>query len=263
MNKKINLMFGLLILSIVFISATTYTDNTNSEFSIDLDGSICSSDNLNWIDYANDPPVFKPTTGKNGNCFEPNGIAGTKCCPKGSECIEKNGLGKCYASSVDFCHQYTTQAECNSYTNHVAENTIETIKGDTGFCNGKIISTYTKNSQDCWDVVKKCLCAWENNNCTAKFTNQSYCGGSWINEETPLCAYTISKWDDRCEIDGFIYASWNYTGGVSCTPAESEIAIPCSEITRLGFFNWINLTAAVLLIAVIYYLIHKKSKKKR
>lgn len=269
-NKKmwcIGLILVLSVISLNLVYAETYTDESSSEFDLNLNYPICSADGLNWINYALNPPVLTPTTGDNGNCYSPEGFAGTKCCPESAECIEKDGSGKCYSSSVDFCHQYTTQEECDDYTNHVAENTIETIEDDDKFCDGKILAEYA-DGQSCWDVVKDCICKWSDDitkNCTAKFLDQSYCENAWIEPPNEECVYSISNWDDRCEIDGFIYASWAYTGGELCSIAET-IQIPCSKITRLDFFNWINLIAAVLIIGVIYYLYSRKKeikKKKR
>ena len=79
----------------------------------------------------------------------------------------------------------------------------------------------------------------------------------------------METWEDNCDLDGFIYASWSAvgtgiyaSGGNGCTDT-GVTTIPCEKIVKLDFFTWLNIIVVVLILILIYYSYIKVKKKKK
>ena len=188
------------------------------------------------------------------------------CCPIGSVC-EKIVLGdyRCVPSSVQFCHDYETSENCNSFVEWVPEESFKAQGGSgyTGFCKNPQTAGPWKNTSgaDCWSIKDACACVWEDSACTNKVYNQTYCGDDFITVGS--CSYKLTKWEDKCDIRGFIVASWNATS--SGIPMEDCVDIvdqdvPCSSITRLPFFGLFSFITSCLAIIGIYCFILRKNE---
>jgi hypothetical protein len=197
--------------------------------------------------------------------------SGTSCCPIGSVC-EKffGGVWKCVTSTNQFCSDYSKD-DCENYVEWVPEETFKLDKSYTGFCENPITSGPWKNASgdDCWSIKDACACVWNDNGgldnngiCEHRVYNQTYCGDEFITVGS--CSYGLSKWEDKCDIRGFIVASWNATWLPSTDPAPEDCAdiidqdVPCSSITRLPFFGLFNFIISSLAIIGIYCFILRK-----
>jgi len=280
MNKinTLRLIFGvcLILISLSFVSANTYFDDTSTKFNINVDYLICSDDGTYFTDYRVNPSTTLPTIGLSppANCYNP---LGESCCPIGSNCEktsknDPNGFPfyNCFASEINYCNDYLSEGDCKNYTKWVAEKSVEDLKGNNKFCNNFILrDKYPKNAtSSCWDVVAGCQCYWNlnNNSCQPKFSNKTYCEGETPINESSYCEYSITSWIDNCATTGFIDAVWdakyNGTNTISTDCIGGNRQIPCEEITQLGFFNWINFIITFSVILIIYCFCSFREKNK-
>ncbi len=278
MKQKI--IFGLVIFTVLFAMPFLSADcpigfvcgGTEIEITIQS-GLFCTEDGEEWVDYSVSPPQHNPTI---GNCYEPDAVGDKFCCPAGSECVptgQSGPLGElynCVYTDKNFCWKLEDEESCNNYTKWVAISSIEVHKGE-GYCGV---------DDDWWEVVDGicwyetfCGCEWEgvNQNCTAIDNRTIVCNDTFVPVEEGVCTYTMETWQDNCELDGFIYASWSAIGtGIYETwgARESEcqdtevITIPCEKIVKLDFFTWLNVIVVVLILALIYYSYVKMKKGK-
>jgi len=143
------------------------------------------------------------------------------------------------------CMDYTSQTECENDLCQVASNSMESI--------------------DCANPDIDCSCYWANN----------VCSPTWESEDIGKCWYTETT-DDTCA-DMFLTYIWDafwvnatpYLGdpqGLEALCVDGESTVPCPAQIKLSFFNHYNAVAAIVLIALIYFLMglnKKKSKKKK
>ncbi len=233
-------------------------------------GLFCSSNGETWSDYT-DPsnPVVSPSLGL-GNCYKPTAIEEKFCCPVGSECIGTGTPGpggelyNCIYTDRDFCHKLDNEDDCNDYTKWVAVNSIETIHGE-GYCGVDEDSWWdVGGGESCWNEII-CSCEWDatESKCNAIDTAVTSCvlGGRLV-PDPGECTYILESWEDKCDVDGLIYASWTASGegvyGVGGAK-QSEcvdtgvMAIPCEQIVKLDFFTIFNVIVVVLILILIYY----------
>lgn len=236
-------------------------------------GMFCTANGENWIDYSVFPPQTNPTIGL-GNCYEPDAVGNKFCCPAGSKCSPTGQMGpegeyyNCIYTDKNFCWKLDTEVDCTNYTKWVAVNSVEAHKGK-GYC-GIDDNWWQSGGNICW-YETSCGCEWDsaNQNCTAIDNRTSVCNDTFVPVEEGVCTYTMETWQDNCEIDGFIYASWSavgtgmYASGGNGCEDTGVITIPCEKIVKLDFFTWLNIIVVVLILVLIYYSYAKVKKKKK
>lgn len=146
------------------------------------------------------------------------------------------------------CMDYTTQTECENDENtcQVADNSIEGI--------------------DCSHPNIDCYCEWSQTN--------NVCAPGWGSGGVGTCSYEEITSDD-CG-DMFLTYSWIATWlaadpflgdpqGLALSCVDGSSTVPCPAQIQLSFFNYYNLLAVVVLIALIYFLIglNKKRPKRK
>lgn len=279
-------IFGLIIFTIIFVIPLLSADCPvgyicgGTDIVVNIAGGMfCTDDGENWIDFSVSPAQNNPTTGL-GNCYESSAVGDNFCCPAGSECAPTGEMGpegelyNCIYTDKNFCWKLETEEDCTNYTKWVAVNSIESHKGE-GYCGIDDTSVAYISGEWCWDEVD-CSCKWDgaNNKCTALDNSTAQCEltgtQSAIGGE---CTYTMETWQDNCELDGFIYASWTVIGTGDYAlggTRESEcqdtgvITIPCEKIVKLDFFTWLNVIVVILILVLIYYsYIKVKNEKKK
>ena len=281
-KKSVILLTGLALLFVIpLLSADCpvgfICGGTDIEVTI-ISGMFCTVDGENWIDYSISPAQTNPTIGL-GNCYEPNAVGDKFCCPAGSECVPTGQMGpegeyyNCVYTDKNFCWKLDTEADCNNYTKWVAVNSIESINRE-GYCGVDDTTVELVGGEYCWNEIS-CNCKWNsiNQECEALDNSTAQCS----NTKTQLtgwgeCTYTMETWQDNCDLDGFIYASWSAEGTGDYAiggSKESECqdtevtTIPCEKIVKLDFFTWLNIIVVVLILILIYYSYIKIKKKKK
>lgn len=274
-------IFGLMILIVLFVIPLLSADcpvgficgGTEIEITIQS-GMFCTSDGENWIDYSVFPFQTNPTIGL-GNCYEPSAVGDKFCCPSGSECSPTGQMGpkgeyyNCIYTDKNFCWKLDIDTDCTNYTKWVAINSVESHEGD-GYCGINDDSIQFIAGKYCWDEIF-CGCEWDsaNQNCTAIDNRTQVCNDTFVPVEQGVCTYTMETWQDNCEVDGFIYASWSvlgtgiYAAGGNGCEDTGVITIPCEKIVKLDFFTWLNILVVVLILVLIYYSYIKTKKKKK
>tara|TARA_Y100000034_G_scaffold37614_1_gene46282 strand:- start:6923 stop:7918 length:996 start_codon:yes stop_codon:yes gene_type:complete len=126
--------------------------------------------------------------------------------------------------------------------------------------NCQIVETSIPSNVDCDDPTINCYCSWDTQ-CNSEFSLQEE-NGTIIG----TCTYVESTTDD-CS-DGFLSYSWaaSWTEAPEDKPAEcidGSRVIECPAQIQLPFFGIYNLIAAILLIAMIYFIILNKKKLRK
>jgi hypothetical protein len=282
MKKRGYILMGIIVLFVIpFLSADCppgFVCNNASVNIVIQAGLFCSPDGATWTDFNQNPPLIAPTVGL-GNCHKPGAIGEQFCCPVGSECQPTGQMGplgelyNCVYTDKNFCWKLTTQQECDEYTKWVAVNSIESINGQ-GYCSVDDNWWLDGSNNICWYEVS-CECQWDSvNGCEAIDNKTQVCDNNFIPSVDGICTYTQATWQDNCDVDGFIYASWTATGTGNYAPGGSNeaecqdtgvITIPCENVVKLDFFTWLNVIVVVLILILIYYSylkVEKKGKKK-
>ena len=280
MNKKN--IFVLMIFTIIFVIPLLSADcppgappgsicgGGGIEITIQT-GMFCTDDGENWIDYSGGVPLNFPTIGL-GNCYQSTAVGSKFCCPAGSICEfqGQSGLYNCVYTDENFCWKLDNEASCNNYTKWIAEDSIEAHKGE-GYCGADDTTILYVGGEWCWDEID-CSCQWDNvnNNCTAIDNSTRQCENTMTQlGNEGICNYTMDTWQDNCDLDGFIYASWTVNGtgiyaagGNGCVDT-TVTPIPCEKIVKLDFFTWLNVIVVILILVLIYYSYIKVKKEKK
>jgi hypothetical protein len=152
------------------------------------------------------------------------------------------------------CPNYLNQQDCENDICIVANNSVPA-------------------SVDCSDPDTDCSCLWN--------TTKNSCEGSWKRtskgSDIGTCQYTENT-ADTCEDDGYLTvdltARWIWDSGcdATCRADNQEAASKCQSTTEifqcpaqipLPFFGFYNALASIVLIAVIYWTISLREKRKR
>ncbi len=279
---RYKIIIGLTIVMVLFIIPFLSADCPS--------GFICGGTEIEvaireyWIDYTDlDNPITSSTL-ELGACYKPGAMGEEFCCPIGSECepTGESGPGgeiyNCVYTNKDFCWKLKDEESsnednekaCNEYTKWIAINDIESHKGE-GYC-GVDDNWWPSGDNICW-YETECGCEWDgdNENCVSIDNRITVCNDTFTPSVQGVCTYTMDTWQDNCDVDGFIYASWtaigtgNYAeGGADENECQNTdiITIPCEKIVKLDFFTWFNIIVVVLILILIYYSYIQVKKKK-
>ncbi len=152
------------------------------------------------------------------------------------------------------CSNYLSQQDCENDICIVANNSVPV-------------------SVDCSDPDTDCSCLWN--------TTKNSCEGSWKRtskgSDIGTCQYTENT-ADTCEDDGYLTVDltarwiWDPECDNTCRADNQEAASKCQSTTEifqcpaqipLPFFGFYNALASIVLIAVIYWRIGLREKRKR
>jgi len=239
--------------------------------------------NNNWIDART-------------SCYRSDGFPGQECCPITTpDCKPDNN---CYTGN-DSCREFS-QSECNGNLN-IAKHDLEGILNeDVHYCNLPY-DIYDTSPNCYWFLRCECqwdgsVCKAVSENLVFNGSKLFYedelteagggnavCGGL-DNKNYGECLFDITTTGDCNQAEGIIRRSWtvDWTGTHACTvdvecglgeiceanicmqedckPGSDEIR--CSNAAKLVFFNWINITAIVIILIIAYYLYSKRKKRK-
>ncbi len=300
MKKRIFIELGfaffLFMISISFLAAVEYSDETGAEIYI-RQGIFCPDEynHTRWISTiaresfptVNADPVFDC---RDFQSINPNFPGENSCCPMIGSTFTTCQLVSsaefsvellplvtgvddrytCLISNIRSCSDYTTESECeDSSTTAIAEYDIESNDAyGTGWCNGPIDNPWRDilSGAICSNFTS-CGCIWNGVACLANATKYWECNDS-SSQIYQSCQYSITIDDSQCsEPNGMITKTWIVVSGVGCVEGSEQM--PCVDITRLAFFTWINIIAVIVILVVVYYLYaiskkkRKKSKKKK
>jgi len=221
-------------------------------------------------------------TSSQSDCYNESGVgldgmSQKKCCPRVATLCNKD-TGLC-SEGPSSCSEIFDETECNEADPRLtAENDIEPIIGE-GVCNteGGIVG----NLLVCREY-SACYCEWGSDECLSILENQTrnpstgiiynhlsdqsevddICGVGIILNKNCAFSFTVT---DNCDTIGFINRGWtaNWTGAPAPAPSYCKLGedrIPCLDVVRLGFFNWINIIIVILVIVIIYYFLKKYKK---
>jgi len=231
-----------------------------------LGGIKCADDYTKWLDYRVSPFREIYTVGTGENCYHNvNEVAfgSTECCPSGYKCVETeesdsggNLISNCEFKNEYRCSDYDTEQDCRTHNPKVAIDSVEFLGG--------ICGRGESNNPGCY-IESDCICEWDvgaepsedgvTYNCVAKSEEKEICNDIPDPVREGICTWTLSKWDDKCSEDGFIYASWkpekdgNYEG--ECEDIVNR-QISCESVVKLDFFGWFNFVVSVLILIVVY-----------
>jgi hypothetical protein len=164
---------------------------------------------------------------------------------------------------IDFCPNYGNQEECENNLCRVERSSIP-------------------SDINCDDPDRDCWCAW--------YASESKCKGSWTEKNTTtgsdegICYYGADT-TDTCADDGYLTVTWTtiWKWALGCDLAckndpdniaameecvdddQTQDSIKCPAQIPLPFFTWSNLIIALIIIALVYWLLHsqKKSRKRK
>ena len=271
--KKIMLL--LIVLAVVpIISAAcppsfpdgAICDESGVQIILQESGPICSSDGTAWLNWSSGVPEVLYYTiggfgGSIGDCYNPDASLITNCCPVGSVCSSS----VCQDSNIQYCSDYTDKDDCNNYTGWVGVQSVETLLGKTDFCGKVIGSSWQQGGETCANITG-CGCEWIDGVCDTLAVTQTWCNGTAIPTTNGECIFNIQQIDDNCNTTGRMKVIWSADGtldfGVGgilesdCQPRDNTFL--CEDVLKLGFFNWVNLIIAVIIISGIYIWIKKR-----
>jgi len=284
---ELGFAFTLILFSASFLAAAEYWGETGAEVYIEQ-GIFCPGNHTKWVDTftgnsyptINADPVFdcRDFQEINGNFSGEN-----SCCPMiGStfttcQLVSSSEFSvellpivtgiddryTCLISDIRSCSNYTTESECeDSSTTAIAEYDIESndIYG-AGWCNKPIDTPFKMGTATCSNFTS-CGCVWNGTRCLANATKYRECNNG-SRQTYQSCQYSITIDDSQCsEPNGMITKIWDaVSGGPSCVDGSEQGS--CVDITRLGFFTWVNTIAVIVILVAVYCLIARKKRKKK
>ncbi|MDD5192835.1 MAG: hypothetical protein PHH54_04870 [Candidatus Nanoarchaeia archaeon] len=284
--------FFLFIFLISVLAAGDYFGETSSTVFI-KEGIFCPSEynHTKWVDTITNnsyatvgaDPVFDCRDFGSGYDFVGEGA----CCPKTgstfntcqlitgqlSESVQllpnviDDDKYKCLISNVTSCSSYG-EDECENYVPDVAIESIESssVYGE-GWCNKAVDKPWEVGIKICSNFTS-CSCVWNatEEKCLADASKIKDCNDR-DNYTFGFCQYAITVDDSQCtQPNGMIIWNWtviNPHEDMNC--AVDPETKPCTDITKLNFFTWINVIAVIVILVVTYYLylISKKKRKKK
>jgi len=294
-NKKILIISILILFVIPFINAADcepgwICDGAGIEVYLS-EGLFCPSPYIGWEDTS--LVKFYPTTSREEtdfeiyDCRDPEG--GGSCCP--GDCLSVIGTEledmvnplPNFPENVDsYACQATTKSHCSQYEDETScedESTIgkakDSIENDPNYGVGWCSQTreFSKDSGEwCWEQ-HSCECMWNSDidgatgaaiGCVAEASTFDECESGIVEPLTEECEYVINYDESLCDEPGghIIATSTLVAGPIDCEPTNTY-NLSCENITRLGFFTWINAIVVVIILVVIYYLLILKKKKRK
>ncbi|MDP3917443.1 MAG: hypothetical protein Q8Q42_04125 [Nanoarchaeota archaeon] len=156
---------------------------------------------------------------------------------------------------IVICSDYGNQQACNDDLYQVADNSVPA-------------------SVDCSDPNVDCSCSWNTGtmSCDASWTQQNSSGS-----DIGTCYYVESS-TDTCEDDGYLTVDliatwiWDSSCDSACQTQNQPLAASCQSSQEvfqcpaqipLPFFTFYNLLAALVLIAIVYWAISMRKRKRR
>lgn len=245
---------SIFLISISLINAGTLSNDDSSLITIQ-EGVVCSEDGNTWIDTNLEPPQTTPTTGPFADCYNPSATNEKTCCPRGQVC--NIDTSQCELSDKNICNDYDTQLTCDTYTQWIADKSINDIKAFE-YC-GKVVHSWIEGANYCVNV-SECSCVFDAGKCKAADQLITYCddGSETLRGK---CIYeVIGEPIDKCNEDGFMYYQWQgqWQGpGTSseCIENTGLRPVPCESVVRLPFFNGISFVFIICILGVYYFLI--------
>ncbi|MGV8151529.1 MAG: hypothetical protein ACP5OG_00455 [Candidatus Nanoarchaeia archaeon] len=233
---------------------------------------ICnSSDNSVYKNYS----TFSCIAGSGGaECKETKILTKLEKCKSSELCYNGECVKKDYL--INFCSNYTNEKDCTSDAQSVGKRTVEAIKGMPGFCRtDNLVGSLDDGTSKCNLNVTSCYCKWNEteNECESAFNVGKKCydnlGKTLTEQQYEGSCVLSSTFEDNCDQgeDGNIKITWseNWVGSKTytgvCDSKSKVTVVPCSSLTRLLFFNWINFSVSVVAIFLMYLFYNKKLLK--
>ncbi len=205
------------------------------------------------------------TDDRNGACVGTDGASGTSddCCIAGWVCGDDDTTGstpyRCHIppnTDINRCQDYEQQGACINDTANIVElDPAWNPKGCGQIVNGQIID---------------CSCAW---NATAVIGNQCFLNSNGTSIDNPNEAWSCSSTYTQSQCtNGYmtldITAIFNPgTSGITAQDASCQsgpLPVPCGRpIVELSFFDYRQIISAIVIIALIYFIIARSRTRKR
>ena len=212
------------------------------------------------------------------SCYNSNGWPSTGCCPGEVQCDVMEPLDEqtCSLIAPTFCSDYNDYGDdaenyCKGFNINTAKRSVEERIGIEGVCSGTYSSPILDFNEytNCNQFTYNCRCYWDENAglCKSTSTSSTWCDG-FTNPIEGNCTFTTTSKINTCDTDGFITYTWGaiWSNSSETQPAEcvgGSKVFDCS-ITRLSFFNWINITIIIIILVIIYFIYYRtKSFQKR
>lgn len=252
-------------------------DGVLSTIDITSDKLYCESSGRHWINTSGTYSSLIYNLPNELGCYQEIIADGSKrhyCCPSGSECETGNhpsgkiGL-RCIVSKVHNCRNYTNEDSCNGDIANVGIQSVE-LSGERGegFCSEPL--EWINSAGDSCYKIKDCRCEWNTstNICSQRWNDINAGGSPTCTPSSNGCIETLISIDDTgCQFPGGV-AIYTYTStpiGTNPNPPclDGKVEIPCSKLTRLPFFDYLNLIEAIGIIFISYTLIYISRLKRK
>ena len=269
MNKKISLIFALLVLaSMPFVIAVIdWSDPTSTEFNAG-GNVVCNIQNgeARWIE--NGQSINASNSCFNADGITEGGVPQSTCCPSGFQC--NTNTQKCRpVTSVSSCGDYTTKETCDNFNPSSIKSSIQDLgRGIIGANPGNFCDSPKEVTKDgkCAILSGPCECRWDNvaNKCQSFFLIEE------CTSDDPYITYCrteTTQVTNKCSSDGVYEISW--TGRVvdsigAVVEENTQFCLgglktfPCPSTSKVPFFGLFNLIISVFIIAIVYFFFRKK-----
>ncbi len=240
------LIFSLLLLfSLNFVFAV---DGTN-QVSFYSGAYSCVSNPMEafWQSNVNQKivPIFNNQVSIFGSCNNTD-YSYFWCCPSSMGCFDGECGYTLSGAGVNDCTDLYTESSCEHAPLSLASELIQSFEGLENVCRKSAVN-YLNNSGDLCANFSYCGCVWEENKCSAQWTQESNCGGNTI--QTNSCVWSFSKKDDLCSSEDKIIV---YYSGSSPECGDRTKTYKCSVSVQLPFFDWVEFILASFMISIIY-----------
>lgn len=244
------------------------SDETFTSFYIKDDSAVCEAGQRQgmWLTWQGDNLIKQNSS---EDCIR----GGRTCCSLTSSC--NLDTGKCSKPQIDYCGNYTNEDECESYNEEVARASVNLLKG-SGYCGSSLAD---ETNENCRFLIANCGCTWNANNskCDSTFEKIESChvdnGDSRI---VGSCQLSISETEGDCN-EGDEYMTFNWKNewvcdasiptdqcegykNPECDETLKTKTVTCATVTKLPFFNFINVLIVIFVLIVIYFFIIKNKK---
>jgi hypothetical protein len=288
MKKIIIITTGLIILmNIGFVLGDTCTDIfgpgaicDGGTTMVTSGGIQCSSSGTQWINLSDSSIIGIGES----VCYYDDAVEDKECCPLNSYCNKTGGtsstgvfpggnayIGTCIPILNEGCATFDgDENNCKTAGNNILKYEVEhtfglvegiaSNPGQYSSYDRTIISNLSVSLLGCINYTQW-QCSWLSGN-RCGIENDRKINGRCPDNATVGVCQRYSAYDDQCENLGIIKIGLTVVkrtgeyaiGGElenECTAMDT--IIPCEDITRLDFFNWINVTAVIVILVIVYY----------
>ena len=279
--KKIIISMVLLIvvinINIIGVFAAT-SGNTEVHFFNNFEVISCIKPNAFESFWINTDGTSGDSRNKNPGigCYQIGGWPEEDCCPLAASKCDRD-LGICGPGPTS-CIELT-ESECGGHFS-LAENDLKDIVAEDGYVCNDFGDSYGPANEGCFKHLA-CACSWNNANkkceavtnhtvfdSTINYPNGTFytddgiaraaCGAG--NPGIGTCGFSFNR-IDNCDTVGFIFRDWAATWTGITAPSYCKGGndrVPCLDVVRLGFFNWINFIIVIFIIIAVYVFINKR-----